>query len=204
MYEIERYLWTPIKICSLQPLRYKERFMWPWKLNFKLWSKAKLLCLLFFNGRSRTQTFQWQHKWRLTIKNTIEDCKTVHVYTCWSKTTAWNVCKGCMSRDECSAFVTAGNQVSPLIKKGDFSVWGFSPGIFRRKKKPTTWLFNWQLQPQVHLAPFSHYLLQPDEKKSIISCIMVFQIFRIGTRVSLKSHCVATLQRHDKRSASEV
>lgn len=178
--------------------------MWPWKLNLKLWSKAKLLCLLFFNGRSRTQTFQWQHKWRLTIKNTIEDCKTVHVYMCWSKTTAWNVCKGCMSRDECSALVTAGNQVSPLIKKGDFSVWGFSPGIFKRKNPPQldylTGNFNLK-------SIWPHFLIiycNQMKKKSIISCIMAFQIFRIGTSVSLKSHCVATLQWHDKRSASEV
>lgn len=83
---------------------------------------------------------------------TTEDCETVHVYMCWFKTAARNVCKGCMSRCEGFVLVTVGNEVSSLIKKGDFVSCFFAE------------LFNWQLQCQVYSAPFSDYLQQPQEK----------------------------------------
>lgn len=91
--------------------------------NLKFQSKVKLFCLLFFHGRSRTHPFQWHHKWRLTIKKVMKDCETLYAYTCWSKTTAWNVWEGWMSSDERFALVTGGNQASPLTKKGDPSRW---------------------------------------------------------------------------------
>lgn len=106
--------------------------------------------------------------------------KQFHIYTHWFKTTACNVFEGWLSRDEGFAVVTVGNQVLPLNDKGVFFVSLFFPGSFKRKKAG---LFNWQLQSEPLSAPFSDHL-QQSQKKSIISCIMVFEVFKIGNSVS--------------------
>lgn len=122
---------------------------------------------VFFHERRRSQIFQWHHKWRLTIKKAIKDWETVYIYTCWFKTTAWNVCKGWMSRDERFEFVIVGNQVSSLIKKGDFLFLFFFPleSLKEKKKDYSTGNFNLKfMQPHFLITCYNqmkkiHYLL---------------------------------------------
>lgn len=107
-----------------------ESFIWSFVLNWKvvlfLMEKAAIKC--FNDTTNEGENYKLWRSFTFTPRR--------------FKTTACNVFKGWLSRDEGFAVVTAGNQVSPMSDKGGivFVCFSFFPGSFKRKKAG---LFNW-------------------------------------------------------------